>query len=280
MSVERKDLWYYIKYILIYTLLTLGAIFVLFPFFWMLSTAFKPLGTHFTIPIEWIPRNPTLENYRIVFREYAFGRAFFNSFIVSVSAAVMVATMSTMAGYAFGKKNFPGRDQLFWLLLSTMMIPGLMFMIPQFIVVRNLGWMNTYRAMFLPHTANVFFVFLVRQYVKTIPNELLDAARIDGAGEWLAFRNIILPLAKPIIATMFLLTFQGQWTNFLWQYIVAPRESMMTLPVALARFQGQYGTYWTLIMAAGSLSIIPIAIIFLFAQKYFIEGIQMGAIKG
>ena len=186
-----------------------------------------------------------------------------------------------MAGYVFSKKDFWGKDFLFNMLLATVMVPGMIFMVPQFAIVNKLGWINSYKGMIIPHLANVFGVFLLKQYIDQIPNSLLESAKIDGASEYQIFKTIIVPLTIPIMVTLFLLTFLGQWSNFLWQLIVnTPDSPYLTLPVGLALFKGQYYTRWTLMMAASCFSVLPIAFLFLLAQRFFIEGMTRGAVKG
>jgi len=262
----------------VYVGLTIGAIVVLFPFFWMIVTAFKQPGQAFTPEI--FPSNPTLENFKRVLTDYGFARYFVNSVIVATTAALFATIFATFAGYVFAKKRFAGRDRVFGFLLLSLMIPGMMYVVPQFAIINKLGWMNTYQAMIVPHLANVFGLFLMRQYMMTIPSELLEAAKIDGAGEWKAFMTIMVPLSVPIIATLFLLTFQFHWNNFLWQLIVTNVERLYTVPVGLALFRSQHEQSYTLIMAGSCISVLPIAAIFFFAQRYFIEGMTMGAVKG
>ena len=213
-------------------------------------------------------------------KDFPFALFFFNSFIVSTLTALITVIICTMAGYAFSKKDFWLKDQIFFLLLSSMMVPGMIFMIPQFLLVNDLGWINTYQGMVVPHLANVFGLFLLKQYIDTIPNSLFQAARLDGANEWQVFRIIIVPLCTPIMATLFLMTFVGQWSNFLWQLIVNTPDSVYrTLPVGLALFRGQYASDWGLMMAGACFSIIPIALLFLFTQRYFVAGMTSGAVK-
>jgi ABC-type glycerol-3-phosphate transport system permease component len=224
----------------------------------------------------------TLNNFKKVLnnKDFPFGAFFLNSLIVAAGTALFTVILCTMAGYAFAKKNFFMKKQLFAVLLSTMMIPGMIFMVPQFAIVNKLNWINSYQAMIVPHLANIFGLFLLRQYISTIPNSLFEAANIDGAGEWQIFKIIIIPLSMPIMVTLFLLTFVGQWGNFLWQLIVNTPDSVYrTLPVGMALFKGQYGQEWEMIMAGACFSIIPIAILFLLAQRVFIEGMTSGAIK-
>ncbi|BBM81718.1 ABC transporter permease subunit [Candidatus Uabimicrobium amorphum] len=213
-------------------------------------------------------------------KDFPFALFFFNSFVVATLTALVTVIICTMAGYAFSKKDFWLKDQIFFLLLSSMMVPGMIFMIPQFLLVNDLGWINTYQGMVIPHLANVFGLFLLKQYIDTIPNSLFQAARLDGANEWQVFRIIIVPLCTPIMATLFLMTFVGQWSNFLWQLIVNTPDSVYrTLPVGLALFRGQYASDWGLMMAGACFSIIPIALLFLFTQRYFVAGMTSGAVK-
>jgi multiple sugar transport system permease protein len=244
----------------------------------MLVTAFKMPGHAFDPEI--LPRPPTLDNFKKVFTEYGFIRYFMNSGIVAVSSGVFATLFAALAAYAFVFKNFRGKDKIFAVIIASMMVPGLMYVVPQFAIVKKLGWMNTYRAMVVPHLANAFGLFLLRQYMVTIPRSLIDAARIDGASDFQVFGHIVVPLTLPVIATLFLLTFQFHWSNFLWQLIVANRESLYTVPVGLAMFKQQHEQLYTLKMAASAISIIPISVIFIFAQKYFIEGVTRGAVKG
>ena len=274
MSVRRTSI---AKTIVLYTGLTAAAVIVLFPFFWMVVTAFKEPGQAFSAEI--LPSQPTLENFRRVLSDFGFGRYFANSVIVATTAAIFATMFATFAGYVFAKKQFFMKDRLFTFLLISLMIPGMMYVVPQFAIINKLGWMNTYRAMIIPHLANVFGLFLMRQYMTTIPNELLDAARMDGAGEWQVFRKVMIPLSIPIIATLFLLTFQFHWNNFLWQLIVANVERLYTVPVGLAMFKSAHEELYTLKMAGSCISVLPIAVLFFFAQRYFIEGMTMGAVK-
>lgn len=250
----------------------------LFPFFWMVITSFKPQGTGLSMTI--IPQNPTLENFRLVLTQYKFGRYFLNSFVVAILGATFSTLFAVCAAYAFAKRRFFFKNGLFLLFLSAMMVPGMMFMIPQFVLVARLGWINSYRAMVVPHLANVFGLFLLTQFIRQIPTSLIEAGRIDGASEVGIIKAVVLPLAMPIVATVFLLSFQFHWNNFLWQLIVTTNESMYTVPVGLAMFRTAYEDLHTLRMAASSISIFPIAMLFLFAQRYFIRGLTEGAVKG
>lgn len=224
----------------------------------------------------------TSDNFKEVLynKDFPFLSFFFNSMVVAGCSAILTVAICTLGGYVFSKKEFWGKEKLFWFLLSSMMIPGMIFMVPQFAIVNKLGWMNSYKGMIIPHLANVFGLFLLKQYIDTIPNSLFEAAKIDGASEIQMFKIIVLPLAMPIMITLFLLTFLGQWSNFLWQLIVNTPDSVYrTLPVGLALFKGQYCTNWGAMMAGSCFSIVPIAILFLVAQRFFIEGMTSGAVK-
>ena len=261
----------------LYAVLVFAALVVLFPLVWMLLTAFKQPGHEFDPEI--IPRSPTLQNFRRVFAEFGFLRYFGNSTIVAVAAGVLATLIATLAAYAFSFKSFVLKNKIFAVLVASMMVPGLMYVVPQFAIVQKLGWMNTYRAMIVPHLANVFGLFLLKQYMDTVPRSLVDAAKIDGANDFQIYGRIIVPLALPVIATLFLLTFQFHWSNFLWQLIVTNKESLYTVPVGLAMFKQAHEELYTLKMAASAVSIVPISVIFVLAQRYFIEGMTRGAVK-
>lgn len=232
--------------------------------------------------IEGLAEIYTYKNFvAILFnKDFPFLRFFLNSLIVSTLAALFTVALCTMGGYVFAKKNFYGKQILFYIFLGTMLVPGLIFMVPQFAIVTKLGWINSYAGMFVPHLANVFGLYLLRQYIETIPDSLFEAARIDGASEWQQFSLIAVPLSMPIMVTLFLLVFVGQWSNFLWQYITnTPDSPLRTLPVGLALFKGQYDIRWEQMMAGACFSVIPITVLFLLAQRFFIEGMTSGGVK-
>lgn len=291
----------FLKKLLLYEVLIAGVVVVLFPFFWMLCTSFKPSGQELLVnpdnPLDIVPHEPTFDNFRRVLKidsasieaaaddpieqKQHFGTYFLNSLLIASTAAFLVTLFASMSAYVFSKKELPFKKHMFTALLATMMLPGMMFMVPQFFMICQMGLFGTKLAMFLPHLASVFGVFMLKQFMDTIPDSLLEAARIDGASERQIFQNVIVPLAMPIILTLFLLTFLFHWSNFLWQLIVTDFENPLsiTLPVGLSLFRGQYTADLGLIMAASCFSIVPIAVLFLFAQRYFIEGMTQGAVK-
>jgi len=272
------------RYLLSYAVLVPLLILVHLPLIWMILTAFKAPG--FGTKLQFIP-NPgekmyTLENFRQVFfdKDFPFYRFAWNSFIVSTGCALITVALCTMAAYGFAKKRFPAREAIFAGLITVMLVPGIIFMVPQYRIVLKFGWINTYWGMILPHTANIFGLFLLRQHIRGLPDSLLEAARVDGASELSTFVRIVVPLSMPVMITLFLLTFVGQWSNFLWQLIVnTPDSPYITLPVGLSLFQGQYQTEWEKMMAGACFSILPIAILFTVSQRFFIQGLTAGSIK-
>jgi len=266
--------------IVVHTILLIGAFTMLLPFIWMVSTSFKPSSEIYVFPPRWIPKNPTLKNYVDLFSSINFGRPFLNTVIVASSITFLSVLLSSMAGYAFAKFRFKGRDKLFFLILTTLMVPGQMTMIPVFLLLRYLGLLNTYTGLILPGAVSVFNIFFMRQFIITIPNDLIEAARIDGARESYIFFKIILPLSKPALTTISIFTFTGSWNSFLWPLIVAQDERMYTLPVAVSVLAGQYGENIAIQMAGSCIVITPILIFFLFAQRYFIKGIALTGLKG
>lgn len=224
----------------------------------------------------------TLSNFKdiVASESFNFSRYFMNSLVVATGAGLITVLICTLAGYAFAQKQFHYREELFILLVSSMLVPGMIYMVPQFSIVLGLGWMNSYQGMIAPHVANVFGLFLLRQYIGQIPRDLFNAAEIDGANEVQVFTNIVIPVCLPIMVTLFLLTFVTQWSNFLWQLIINTGDSpYITLPVGLQQFRGQNATDWERIMAGACFSIIPIAVLFLSLQKYFLEGLTAGSVK-
>jgi multiple sugar transport system permease protein len=261
-------------------LLLLGGAFMVVPFLWMLSTSLKAPGQIFVYPPQWIPNPIVWQNYARTVNVMPFGRFYFNSFFQAAAVTVLQLLTASLAAFAFARLHFRGRDQLFLLYLATMMIPFPVTMIPNFIVMRFLGWIDTFRALIIPQSFSAFSTFLLRQYFLTIPNELDDAARIDGASSLDIWWRIILPLSGPALATLAIFTFLGQWNNFLWPLIVTNSVEMWTLPVGLAAFQGQFNVQWHLLMAGSVISLLPIIVIYVIGQKYFVQGITLTGLAG
>ncbi|HAA86232.1 MAG TPA: sugar ABC transporter permease [Kosmotogaceae bacterium] len=263
----------------VYAVLIFGAVVMVVPFFWMVSTSFKLPREIFVFPPKWIPSEPTLKNYIELFRSLDFARPFINTVVVAGSITVLSVLFSSMAGFAFAKFRFKGRDALFMLVLATIMVPGQMTIIPVFLMLRHLGLINTYAGLIIPAMVSAFNVFFMRQFIITIPDDLLEAAKMDGAREGFLYFKIILPLCRPALSTIAIFTFTGSWNSFLWPLIIAQDERMYTLPVAISVLAGQYGENIAIQMAGSCIVIAPILIFFIFAQRYFIKGIALTGMK-
>ena len=259
--------------------LIVGLVITMAPFVWMISTSFNTDQAIFTKVPQWIPKHPTIEQYTKLFSSINFLQHFKNSVVIAVSITFVSLFFNSLAGYAFAKYRFPGKEKLFTLLLATMMIPGQVTMMPVFLILKNLGLLNTYLGLIIPAAGGVFGVFLMKQFMLSIPNELIESARMDGCSEFRIYWQIILPLSKPVLATLGIFTFMGTWNDFLWPLIVMIREEMYTLPVALANLNGQHSTEYALLMAGAVIVIAPIVLLFLLAQKYIIQGIATSGLK-
>jgi multiple sugar transport system permease protein len=264
----------------VHTVLFFGSLVMIVPFAWMVSTSFKIPEEVYLIPPRWIPNNPTLDNYIDLFDAMNFGKPFMNTIIVALSITFLSVMLSSMAGYGFAKFRFKGREKLFLIVLATLMVPGQITMIPVFLMLNQMGLVNTYAGLIFPPIANAFNIFFMRQFIKSLPDELIDAAKMDGANEGFIFFKIILPLTKPALAAITIFTFTGSWNSFLWPLIIAQDESMYTLPVAVSVLGGQYTERIALQMAGACIVIAPLIIVFLAAQKYFIKGIALTGLKG
>jgi len=268
-----------IRRILIHLLLFVGIAITLAPFIWMISTSFKSAESVFTYPPQWIPKHPTIEQYQKLFREVNFLQFFKNSVIVAFGITLFSLFLNSLGGYAFAKYRFPGREKIFALLLATMMVPGQITMIPVFLMLKSIGLINSYWGLIIPAGASAFGIFLMRQFITTIPNDLIESARIDGCSEFRIFWTIILPLCKPVLAALGIFTFMGSWNAFLWPLIVMIKENMYTLPVALANLSGQYATKFGLLMAGAVVVVVPVLIVFILAQRYVIRGVAVTGLK-
>jgi multiple sugar transport system permease protein len=260
--------------------LALVALLFLFPFFWMVSNAIRSNAEVLAIPVRILPNVYEWGNFAKAWSELPFGRFFLNSMIVSVSVTIITVVVSCLSGYAFARLKFPGRDQLLMAYLGTLMIPGIMLIIPLFLIVNNLGMVNTFQGVILPVAFGTFGSFLLRQFFLSIPLELEEAARIDGASRLRILVSIIVPLSMPAIGLLSLFTFIGQWNNFLWPLIVMTGSDNATLPVGLTYFQTQQGTAWNFIMAGAALSMIPGVILAIVLQKLIYNSIALNAGMG
>ncbi len=260
--------------------LLLIAIVSLAPLAWMVSVSFMAMGEASRFPPPLLPSQATLESYRELFATTGIGRNFLNSVLVSVGITLLSVLVNTMAGYAFAKLRFRGRDRIFQVLLAALVIPAQVAMLPLFLLMKQLGLVNTYGGVIVPALATVFGIFLVRQYARSIPDELLEAARIDGASELRIFFQIVLPMLKPVLVTLAIFTFMAAWNDFMWPLIVLTDQEHYTLPVALASLSREHIMDVEMMMAGAVLTVLPVLLLFLLLQRYYIQGLLLGSVKG
>lgn len=265
---------------LLYALLVIGAALALLPMVWMVSASLMPSGEASSFPPHFFPSRPTLEHYTDLFTRLNLGRYLLNSAFVALVVTSASLIINAMAGYAFAKLRFRGRDRLFRVLSTGLVLPVQVAMLPLFLLLKNMGLINTYWGVIIPGLASIFGIFLVRQYALAIPDEMLDAARVDGASEFRIFLSIVVPGIMPILATLSIWTFLATWNDFMWPLIVLSDASHYTLPVALANLSGEHVQDTELMMAGSVLTVIPVMLVFLFLQRYYIQGVMAGSVKG
>jgi multiple sugar transport system permease protein len=262
-----------------------GALFVLAaatlaPLLWMVSVSFMPAGQASSFPPPILPDGATLGAYRQLFALEGMARRFFNSMLLATLATLLSLSFNVTAGYAFAKLRFPGRDRVFRVLLGALIIPGQVGMIPLFLMLKYMGLVNTYAGVLVPSFASVFGIFLVREYALSIPDELLEAAHIDGAGELRTFSTIVLPGLTPILVTLAVFSFLGSWNDFLWPLIMLSHDDLQTLPVALASLSREHRPDQELMMAGSVITLLPVLVVFLVLQRYYMQGLMAGSVKG
>jgi multiple sugar transport system permease protein len=256
------------------------ALFAIAPLAWMVSVSFMTPGEASSFPPPLLPAHPTTANFVALFANTDMARYLINSLVLATLATAMSLTFNVMAGYAFAKLKFRGRDQLFRFLLTALVIPAQVAMIPLFLICKSLGIVNSFAGVLVPSIATVFGIFLVRQYALSIPDEMLEAARIDGASEGRIFRVIVLPTLKPILATLATFSFLGSWSDFLWPLIILNDSQKQTLPVALANLSREHVQDVELMMAGSVVTLVPVLLLFLILQRYYIAGLMAGSVKG
>jgi multiple sugar transport system permease protein len=278
-SKKRGLKWW--KSALLYAILVPGAILFVAPLVWMISASFQPVGDMFSWPPQWIPENPTVEGYKLFFG------------IVATSITVLQLFFNSLAAYVFAKRKFPGRDAIFLLFLATMMVPSTVTLIPNYLVLKHIplfggndiwgigghGMLDSYYGLILPNAVSAFGIFLLRQYMQSIPDDLLDAARIDGASEFKIFWKVVLPLCRPALAAMFIFTFTFAWEDFLWPLIITSNPDLYTAPLGLALFTTRNRTSWDMLMAGSVIATIPMILVFMMFQRQFISGISLSGMK-
>jgi multiple sugar transport system permease protein len=278
---------------LVYLILITGAVLFTAPWVWMVSASFQPLGDMFNWPPTWWPEHFTLNNYAKFIETAGLGRWFFNSAFISLSVVALQLFFNSLAAYTFAKRRFPGRDAIFVFMLGTLMIPGAVFLIPNYLILQHIplfggnnilgqgghGWLDSYWGLILPSAVSVWGIFFIRQYMKTIPDELLDAARIDGASEFRIYTQIALPLSGPALAATAIGTFTWTWNDFFWPLLVISSPDLHTVQLGLALFVVKNRTVWDQVMAGSVLATLPVLIVFLLFQRYFIRGIALTGMK-
>ena len=269
-----------IRKVFTHLILLTGAIIMITPFVWSLLTSFKPAGAVFTHSAFWIPWPPDSSAYVEILDRLPFIKYALNTLKISVLVTLGQLVTCSLAGYAFAKIRFPGREKMFLAYIATLMIPGAVVMIPNFIVMRNLGWVDTHTALIIPAIGSAYGTFMMRQYFLSFPDELEDAAKLDGCSPPKFYWYILLPNAQPILATLGVMAFQGTWNDFQWPLIILNSESKRTLQIGLSFLTSEYHTDWTILMAGSILTILPIIVLFFFAQKYFVQSVKLTGLKG
>jgi multiple sugar transport system permease protein len=269
-----------LKKILIHILLLSGAILMIIPFVWSVVTSLKPAGAVFSQPPFWMPWPPDFSAYREILSKLPFIKYALNTLKIALLVTSGQLLTCSMAGYAFAKLRFPGRDKIFLGYIATLMIPGSVVMIPNFIVMRYLGWVNSHTALIIPAIGSAYGTFMMRQFFLSFPDELEDAAKLDGCSPPAFYWYVLLPNAQPILATLGVMAFQGTWNDFQWPLIILNSESRRTLQIGLSFLTSEYHTDWTILMAGSVLTITPIIILFFFAQKYFVQSVKLTGLKG
>jgi multiple sugar transport system permease protein len=267
--------------ILLYLLLGAYALITLVPFLWAISASFKPLSELVSGQLNWLPQQFTLDNYRQIFvQEPLFGRWLFNSLAIAVSITVLNLICNSMAGYALARLSFVGRRFWFFLILAVLAVPAQVTLIPTFLILKLLGWLNSYQGLIVPGMVNATFIFMMRQFFTNFPKELEEAAAIDGLNQFQIFWHIVLPLAKPALAAQAVFVFMGSWNNFLLPVVILFEPEMFTLPLGLNTFKSQYISYWNYIMAASVVFTLPVLLLYAFFNRYFIRGVTFTGTKG
>jgi multiple sugar transport system permease protein len=265
--------------VLVHALLLLGAAITLSPLLWMLSASLMPTGEATAAPPRLWPSAVTLEHYRALFTRLDVARELANSTLLATTVTVVSLLLNSMAGYAFAKLRLPARDRIFRALLAALVVPAQVAMLPLFLLLKEMHLVNTYWGVIIPGMTSVFGIFLVRQYARSIPDSLLDAARVDGAGELRIYWSLVLPFCRPILVTLALFTFLGTWNDFLWPLIILSDDRLYTLPVGLANLLGEHAQDTELMMAGAVLTVLPVVALFVLLQRYYIAGIMSGAVK-
>ncbi|GIO28969.1 MULTISPECIES: carbohydrate ABC transporter permease [Paenibacillus] len=267
--------------VLLHIILLIGACIMALPFIWMLLSSLKDLSQVFIVPPKWIPDPFVWSNFKTSLTALPFGKAYFNSFYINVIVVASQLFTCSMAAYAFAKIRFPFRESLFVLFLATMMVPGQVTIIPLYLMMKSIGWLDSHLSIIVPAALfNAFGVFLLRQFFRGIPKEMEEAAIVDGANRWTIYARIMLPLVKPALSALGIFTFLGMWNSFFYPLIFLNTPEKFTVPMMLNLYRGMYSTDWTLMMAGAAIALIPVLIVYIIGQRYIIEGVTLSGIKG
>ena len=269
-----------IQEVLLHLALLAGAVATLVPMVWMVSASLMPTGQANSYPPRFFPSHITFEHYAELFTRLSLGRYIFSSTLVAVSATLCSLLFNSMAGYALAKLQFRGRGPVYRILLAGLVVPAQVTMLPLFLLLRAMGLVNTYVGAIVPAMATIFGIFLIRQYALSIPDDLLDAARLDGASEFRVYWSVVLPTMRPVLATLAIFTFLSTWNDFLWPLVVLSNDARYTLPVALANLVGEHAQDTELMMAGSVLTVLPVVVLFMLLQRHYVEGIMAGSAKG
>lgn len=264
---------------LTYVALAAATVFAIAPMLWMLSASFMPAGAANTYPPPLFPRSPTLEHYRVLFGQLAIGRYLLNSALIAVASTALSLLVNSMAGYALAKLRFRSRERVFRSMSAALLVPVQVAMLPLFLLLKELGLVNSYWGAIIPAIATIFGIFLIRQYTIGLPDDLLDAARMDGASEFRIYRSIVLPVIRPILATLAIWTFLASWNDFLWPLVILTDDTRYTLPVALASLSGEHVQDVELMMAGAVITVLPVILVFLILQRSYVQGVMQGSVK-
>jgi ABC-type glycerol-3-phosphate transport system permease component len=274
-----KYLAAHLGHLAIYAILGAGSLLILFPIAWAVSSSLKPNADVFRIPMEWIPRELHPENYILPFQNHSFGTYFLNSLFAAGSVMVLSGAMSCLAGFSLAKYSYFGRDFAFLAILSTLMLPVQVILVPLYLVVRDLGWLDSYQGLIIPQAVTAFGIFLMRQHISTIPDDYLDAARMDGASELGILWWVIVPMSRPALAAVAIFSFLGNWDSLLWPLVVVTRDSLRTLPLGISLFFSEYASIYNQALAVSIVVMLPVLIVFVLMQRQFIEGLARSGLR-
>jgi alpha-1,4-digalacturonate transport system permease protein len=279
--IDTISLWFVRHRIRIatYVVLVFGALVILFPLTWAMLSAFKPNNQIFVVPMEWIPREWQWQNFLEPFRARPFHRYFLNSGIAAGVSILLTMIIASLAGFSLAKYEYAGKRIAFLGILTTMMLPVQVILVPLYLVVRDLGWLNSYQGLIIPQAVSAFSIFLMRQHILTIPDDYIEAARLDGATELAILWRVIVPMSRPSLAAVAIFSFLGSWDSYIWPLVVVDRDELRTLPLGLSYFFGEYTSQYNQALAVAMMIMLPVLIVFIFLQRHFVEGLTRSGLK-